>query len=86
MVKASNDLPVEVVYKYLLRDYRALQKENKELRKMVMDLLRGIVDTDSEEFKAVVEERAAAYHANVRGRLKAENRRLRDEIDKLKKI
>ena len=33
------DIPVETMYKYLLRDYRALQQENKELKADVRRLL-----------------------------------------------
>jgi hypothetical protein len=50
--KELSDLPIEVVYKYLLRDYRALQHENKELEKEIRMLIEARFDEinpDSEE-------------------------------------
>jgi len=84
MKQQNLDLPVEVAYKYLLRDYRELQKENNELKKRLKSLTAGIIDSDSEEFKKVIEERAQKYHKRVKDRLQQEIENLKKEIEVLK--
>ena len=78
------DIPVETMYKYLLRDYRALQEENKLLKKKIDLLTKGIVDTDSDECRRLVKGYLEKFHHEKSKRLKERISELEREVEELK--
>lgn len=79
-----SEIPVEVMYKYLLRDYRELQEENKSLKAKLKMYAECIIDTESEEFQKLVKQYGEEYHRNVKERLKKKIKELEDELSALK--
>ena len=76
------DIPIETMYKYLLRDYRALQAENK---KLLRDN-RRLIEINLEEISSQSDLHLLAeeYRLLSKRQLQGEVLRLRHEIEVLK--
>jgi len=76
MREELKDIPIETMYKYLLRDYRALQQENRRLIDMTFDSISVVSET---EFIRLSEK----YSMLSKKRLINEIYRLLSEIERL---
>ena len=85
MNESLADLPVEAVYKYLLRDYRALQQELKEAKAEVRRLLDMRFDEIDIEDEAEIIRLTDKYKLWSKTRYRNEIERLLHMLEKAQK-
>lgn len=78
-----DDIPIEIMYKFLLRDYRALQAENKELKNDVRRLLEVRTDEISLDDEVVFHSLMKKYKGWNRRKLIVEVEYLLRELKRL---